>query len=194
MESTPTRPSDPRTDAMLIRDARRSPDAFRTLYDRHAAAIEAWLRRRTGDERVAFELTAETFAAAALSLRRFEDRAGGSAAPWLYGIAANHLRRYHGSRRIETAARRRLGIPPTQYVAEFDEVEERDSTARLAPALRSAVDELPEGQQRALELRVVRELPYAEVGAELGCSPLAARIRVSRALDTLAQALKGVTQ
>jgi len=31
----------------------------------------------------------------AVGLKRFRDEADGSAAPWLYGIAKNLLRRYH---------------------------------------------------------------------------------------------------
>jgi RNA polymerase sigma factor (sigma-70 family) len=183
-----------KSDATLIREAVKSPDAFRELYDRHVAELLSWLERRTGNPILAFELTAETFAEAALGLGRFEDRANGSAAPWLFGIAANLLRRYYVSRRVDTRARRRLGLPPAAVEAEYEEVEERDETERLSPALRSAVSNLPEGQQQALELRVVHELPYADVADALGCSPLAARLRVSRALGALAQSLKGAAR
>jgi len=183
-----------KSDAMLIEEARKSPQAFRELYDRHVAELLSWLERRTGNPTLAFELTAETFAEAALGLRRFEDRANGSAAPWLFGIAANLLRRYYASQRVETRARRRLGVPPTAFDDGLDEVDERDASERMAPALRSAVDHLPESQRRALELRVVHELPYAAVADELGCSPLAARIRVSRALGALAQSLRGASR
>ena len=58
--------------------------------------------------------------------------------------------------------------------------------------LRSALSDLPAGQQRAVELRIVRELDYDEVARELGTTVVAARIRVMRALKSLAEALKGV--
>jgi RNA polymerase sigma-70 factor (ECF subfamily) len=57
--------------------------------------------------------------------------------------------------------------------------------------LRCALSDLPAGQQRAIELRVVRELGYDDVARELGTTPVAARIRVMRALKSLADALKG---
>ena len=75
-------------DALLIREARTDPDAFGELYRRHAQAVHSFVRGRV-PERVAGELTAETFAQAALSLKRFRDEAGGSGLPWLYGIARN---------------------------------------------------------------------------------------------------------
>lgn len=54
------------SDAQLIRAARNDPDAFAELYRRHLRTIHAYLCART-PERAAGELTAETFAQAALS-------------------------------------------------------------------------------------------------------------------------------
>ncbi len=79
------------TDAELILAARRDPEAFAELYRRHVEALYRFFRARVPHD-AAGELTAETFAQAALSLRRFRDVAGGSAAPWLFGIARNLLR------------------------------------------------------------------------------------------------------
>lgn len=83
-----------KTDAELIRAARTDPAAFAELYRRHAGTIDRYLRSRA-DSGAASELVAETFAQAALSLRRFRDERQGSALPWLYGIAANLVRTYH---------------------------------------------------------------------------------------------------
>ena len=73
------------TDAELLRRAHDDPAAFRRLYERHAAAVHAYHLRRTGSPDAAQDLTAETFAQAWTARRRFSDRAGGSAAPWLFG-------------------------------------------------------------------------------------------------------------
>lgn len=179
-----------KTDAQLIREARTDPDAFAVLYERHVRSLHGWLRTRTGDSAVAMDLTAETFARAALGLRRFRDRRGGSAAPWLHGIAANLLRTYYERNRVETAARQRLGVPLASWDA-LDEVDERARAESLRPALHDALDELPAGQRRALELRVVEDRPYGEVAALLGTSEVAARLRVMRALGSLSRKLKG---
>ncbi len=178
------------TDAQLIRAARNDPDAFGEVYGRHVLAIHGFFRTRAPHS-VSGELTAETFAQAALSLRRFRDEADGSALPWLYGIARNLLRRYHANEKVETRARIRLGIPITSYEVDLDAADERLDAERLAPDLAVALDALPTGQREALELRVVKELPYDEVASSLGCSQVAARIRVTRALGTLSRVLKG---
>jgi RNA polymerase sigma-70 factor (ECF subfamily) len=180
-----------RTDAELIQAARGDPDAFAELYRRHVRAVHGFFRPRV-PRQAAGELTAETFAQAALSLRRFRDRAGGSALPWLYGIARNLLRRYHEQERVETRARTRLGMPLRFYDLDEEAADERLDAARVRPALSAALEALPPSQREAVRLRVVDELPYRQVARSLGCSEVAARIRVNRALVTLSRVMKGV--
>src|SRR4051795_1647063 len=133
-----------RTDADLLAAASGDPLAFREFYDRYAAWVHSWFARQTGSESAALDLTAETFAQAWHSLRRFRDMADGSAAPWLFGIARNLLRQYYKHNRIETAARERLGLPLAFAESEdYDAVDERVAAAAMAPALAVAVDGLP---------------------------------------------------
>jgi RNA polymerase sigma factor (sigma-70 family) len=181
-----------RTDAQLLVAARTDPQAFREFYERYAVWMRSWFQRQTGSENAALDLTAETFAQAWRMLRRFKDMADGSGAPWLFGIARNLLRQYHKHNRIETQARARLGLPVDwEGTDEYDAVEERISAGTMRPALLDAVSSLPADQQRALELRVVQQLPYEEVAGRLDCSINAARLRVSRALRALTAELKG---
>ena len=181
-----------KSDAELVREARRDPDALGELYRRHAPRLHSWLRSQVSPQ-IACELTAETFAEAALSLRRFEDRGAGSASPWLFGIAKNLLRRYFERERVDRKARRRLGMPEPAHEPGLDRVEERDRAERMRPSLAAALATLPPGQRRALELRVIEELPYDQVASSLSCSEGAARIRVTRALGSLSERLKGAS-
>jgi RNA polymerase sigma-70 factor (ECF subfamily) len=170
-----------RTDAELIRDSASDEAAFGELYRRHSAAIYAWFRRRI--DWAASDLTAETFAQAWLSRKRFRPDVADSAFPWLLGVARNVLRESARRQRIETRARERLGLP-LDLAAEdgYASVEER-----LSPraALAVALEALPEHEREALELRVVEELPYNDVAKRLAIRPAAARLRVSRALRRL---------
>jgi RNA polymerase sigma factor (sigma-70 family) len=169
-------------DAELIRAAGSDPSAFGALYERHASHIHAWFRRRLAW--AASDLTAETFAQAWLSRDRFGDERGGSALPWLLGIARNVLRETIRHDRVESRARERLGLPLD--LASEDGYAAVD--ARLSPriALAEALEDLPEHEREALELHVVDELPYDEVAEQLSIRPAAARLRVSRALRRLA--------
>jgi RNA polymerase sigma factor (sigma-70 family) len=178
-----TRAHEKSTDAELLRRSRRSAEAFRALYDRYAERVHRFLVRRTGDEQVALELTAETFSAAWLSRTRFEDRAGGSAGPWLFGIARNVLAQSVRSRALERRARERLGVvlasEPSSAAAEQAWLDGLDGD--LAAALAS----LGDGERRAVELRVLDGLDYDEIAGELGISRGAARVRVFRGLGRL---------
>lgn len=75
-----------RSDAKLLAAARDDPEAFRVLYDRYATRVHGYFANRTRDGDAAMDLTAETFAQAWFVRKRFEDRAKGSAGPWLFGI------------------------------------------------------------------------------------------------------------
>jgi len=178
-----------KTDAQLIADARLDAEAFADLYRRHVKRVYVWLRQRAPDVD-ASELTAETFAQAAVSLKRFRAPDSGSALPWLIGIANNLLKRYYERQRVEDRARRRLGMPARSYEDDpVDRLDERLRAADLSSVLDTALAELPPSQRDALELRVVEELPYEEVASRLDCTELAARLRVMRALRSLKRAL-----
>lgn len=170
-----------RTDAELIHAAQSEAAAFAELYRRHVSTVHGWFRRRL--EWAAADLTAEAFAQAWLCRRSFRDEAGGSALPWLLGIARNVARESARRDEVETRARRRLGLP-TDLASEDGYAAVED---RLSPsvALEEALETLPAHEREALELRVVGELPYDDVAARLGLRPAAARLRVSRALRRL---------
>jgi RNA polymerase sigma-70 factor (ECF subfamily) len=178
---TGVRHSNDRTDAELMQAAEADESAFAELYGRHVSTVHAWFRRRL--EWAANDLTAETFAQAWLSRRRFRDQAEGSALPWLLGIARNVARESARQNAVESRARRRLGLP-TDLASEdgYAAVEER-----LSPrvALARGLEALPGHEREALELRVVDELPYKQVADRLSVRPAAARLRVSRALRRL---------
>ena len=182
----------PQTDAELLTAARTDPQAFREFYERYAVWMRAWFQRQTRSETAALDLTAETFAQAWRSVKRFRDEADGSGAPWLFGIARNLLRQYHKHNRIETAARERLGMPLAFAECEdYERVDERITAHAMGPALKLAMRALPRDQRRALELRVIEQLDYEEVAGRLGCSQNAARLRVSRGLRALTMSIRG---
>lgn len=170
------------SDSELIQAAGSDAAAFGALYERHALRVYTWCRRRL--EWAASDLTAETFAQAWLSRDRFRDEHSGSALPWLLGIARNVVRETIRLDRVETRGRERLGLPLDLAAEEgYAAVEER-----LSPrtALAAALDQLPEHEREALELRVMGDLPYDQVAERLAIQPAAARLRVSRALRRLA--------
>ena len=167
------------SDAELLR--LDDSEAFAEVYRRHSHEVYSWAQARTGE--YAADLTAEVFARAWGSRRRFRDEARGSALPWLLGISRNVLRTSLRKREIESKGRRRLGMPTS--IGEdpgYDTVEDRLS---FSSAVIRAFADLPESERQLLILRLVEERPYREIARRLGCTPVAARLRVSRSLRRL---------
>jgi hypothetical protein len=83
-EDMASEPGSP-TDAQVIEQSLRSPEAFATLFDPHAGAIYRYAAIRLGTD-VADDVMSETFYLAFRGRRRF-DLSRENARPWLYGIA-----------------------------------------------------------------------------------------------------------
>jgi RNA polymerase sigma-70 factor (ECF subfamily) len=60
-----------RSDTELLLAARTSPEPFGVFYERHFASVLAFFRRRVSNPEQAFDLAAETFAAALASCLAF---------------------------------------------------------------------------------------------------------------------------
>jgi RNA polymerase sigma-70 factor (ECF subfamily) len=183
--------ADPNTlpDAELMRRSRTDDGAFRAIYDRHASRVLRFLEARCDVRETALDLTSEVFARAWLHRRRFRDEAGGSALPWLYGIARNVLRASLERGRIEGEARRKLGLEVREQPIEPDAGWLVDEPGEVEAAL----TRLPVSERDAVSLRVVESLAYRDVAARLDCSEAAARVRVHRGLSRLRAILKEAT-
>ena len=140
-----------RSDAALLRRARRDPDGFVTVCRRHGEGLQMWLQRELGDDLLAQELLADTFAAAWPACGRFRDQ-GEGAAPWLHGIARNLVRRLRRDEAIETRARQRLGLP-TLEPDDFEPIIERLGAGQEFETFSEEFARLPAEQREALELR-----------------------------------------
>jgi RNA polymerase sigma factor (sigma-70 family) len=176
------------TDAALLAAARADPEAFRELYGRYADRIHRYFLRRTREAESAYDLTAETFAQAWLVRARFVDLADGSAAPWLYGIARNVLLMSVRRGELERGAAQRLGV--LERLGRDDIASAAPPGEAWADGADELLDTLPPSQREAVRLRVLEDLEYAEVAAQLGTSPSAARVRVHRGLSALRARLR----
>ena len=170
---------------LLVRVSRDDVEAYGVLYRRWSQRLAAFFYRRTSDWEASRDLTAETFAVVWVRRRRFRFR-GVAGSAWLFGIARRELGRFRRRKGVEKRALARLGV----RVPEWDWV----STVRVeeivdAEAWRDRLDNglagLSGAERSAVQLRVVQDLSYAETAAALGCSEVAARVRVHRALRKL---------
>lgn len=178
--------------AYLVRGSGNRAEAFGDFYSHHFDRIVAYLARSVCDPDLALELTAETFAQAYVGWGRFRGSTPEEAQAWIYRIASRQLARYYRRGRAERRAMKRLRIELPHIDAHTRAaVDELADLEGLRSALRTELQRLPGSQRDALWLRIVEELPYAEVGHRLNISEQAARARVSRSLRSLSGALAG---
>ena len=173
------------SDEELLAATRRRPEAFGTFYRRHERAMLVFFLRRTASAELAADLTAEVFAAALASSRRF--RPGKTpAVAWLYGIASNKLADSRNRGRVEERARRRLPAEPLRLTDEaLERVEALADAERGAEVVNELLDQLPPDQRDAVRAHILEERGYEEIATELECSQAVIRQRVSRGLQTL---------
>jgi RNA polymerase sigma factor (sigma-70 family) len=165
-------------DLLLSEDA----DDFGLFYDRYIDMLLGYFARRAGDPEVAADLTAETFAAALASRRRFR-RSKTPAVAWLFGIAQHKLADYRRRGAAEDRMRRRLGIERVPVG-----VEDRELIAMLGrDAAWQLIDELPPEQREAVRAHVLDDQPYADIAVATDTSEAVVRKRVSRGLGALRQ-------
>jgi len=176
--------------AEQLRRSVRQPEAFGDFFDAYFEDLLSYLTRRTCDAEAGLDLTAESFAQAYLSRRRFRGSTEGEAAGWLYRIAKRQLARYFKRGEAERRALRRLGLERPELDLETErQIEQLAALDEVRATLNVQLSELSPARREALRLRVIDELPYREVARRLEISEAAARARVSRALRDLAAAL-----
>ncbi|MFZ1995008.1 MAG: RNA polymerase sigma factor [Solirubrobacteraceae bacterium] len=177
-------------DAGLLLAAASGDDrAFAEFYRRWLPSVTSYHLRRTRSTEVAFDLTAETFAAVVADLGRF-DPVRGSAAGWLFEIAEHKLLDSMRRARVESSARVRLGHEPVML--EDRDLQRVEELASLGDGrqLDRLLAQLPAAQRDAVRARVLEERSYAEIAGEMECSEAVVRQRVHRGLSRLRERLK----
>jgi RNA polymerase sigma-70 factor, ECF subfamily len=164
-------------------------DAFDEIVERTSIEVHGLALRLTGNEDDACDVVQEAYLRAFRSIRRFRGEA--SVTTWLYRIVANCSANHHrtSKRRRETP----LNAPVAESVVSTDaleagsdglilRVDERDrlieALNRLSPALRAPI-----------VLHDVYGFAHADIGASLGISRSAAKVRLHRARRQLKEAL-----
>jgi RNA polymerase sigma-70 factor (ECF subfamily) len=169
-----------RSDTELLLASRTCAEPFGVFYERHFASVLAFFRRRVPGPEEAFDLAAETFAAALGSVPRFQP---GPEPPqaWLFAIARHKLSEALRSSRVQDEARRALAMEPIQL--DDEAVEILEATADAPPI--ELLETLTAEQREAIEAHHIEERGYAAIAADLRCSESVIRKRVSRGLAAL---------
>lgn len=153
-------------------------EAFETIYGALASPLKGYLRVLARDGTVADDLLQETFLQLHRVRHTYQPRR--PVKPWVYAIARNvflmHRRASSRRGRHEVIADDELpdvAVPP--------DIEALGD----GPTVRNALASLPEARREPLVLHHIVGLSFKEVGAVLGISEGAAKVRAHRALREL---------
>ena len=152
------------------------------LFALHHAEIYAYIFRMVRDADVAADFAQDTFIKAYKAQDSLEDRA--KARAWLYQIAhrvvLDEMRRRRIVRFIPWTGESHGAAPSAEHLA---------MEMRLSGPLARALARIPERQRAALLLAEVNDLTGLELAQTLGISHVAARALLTRARESLRQAL-----
>lgn len=181
-------PPDDALDGIVDGVRRGDPDAIAAAYLEVAPALRAFLRGQVSHGEVADDLVEQTF------LELVEDHAtirgdGRSLRGWLFRAARHNL--YDWRRR----AARRSDHELTEMMratleSDAPGPEEIVGDAHDAHLIREAMQELTPDQREVLELRLIAELPIAEVAEITGKTGGAVKQLQHRGLRSLSRALE----
>ena len=169
-------------EALMLALQRGELMAFDVLFRRHYESVRALCERLMSVPGVGDDLAQETF----LRVLRHRSTYRGDArfTTWLYRIARNAA--------LEQVARnardRRIAERWRQEAPASIEPDRLENTERLAMAMQSLTPE----QREVLVLCRYHDLPFSEIGAILGCTAGAARVRAHRALTALRHAYESL--
>jgi RNA polymerase sigma-70 factor (ECF subfamily) len=161
--------------------AGRGQEAFERLlpaYRRRVLGLAYGILR---DRAAAEDLAQEVFVKLWQALPRYDGRA--QLSTWIYAITRN------AAVSALRARRRELSLADEAVAAEVEGVAAPDAAAAEDPALRRAIDRLPEKQRQAITLYYMDERSVEEVADMMGIPANTVKTHLHRARASLAAAL-----
>lgn len=177
-------------DSELAAACNNDPEAFARLYERHFAAVYAYVRYRVDDRASADDITAVVFTAALTGIRTYQPGRGTFRA-WLVAIARNRIRDHHRRRArwkwrpLDWISDRPASTPDPSALLELDQ----RRTAVLA-----AVAILTDRERDIMGLKFGAGLANTEIAAATGLSESYVGVIIYRALGRLRKRLDSVEE
>ena len=165
----------------LVERAKRDPQEFGALYDRHFQQIYRFIYSRVREQTAAEDVTSEVFIKALKAIPRYQDT-GRPFAAWLYQIAVNAI------------ADRYRTQKPSQPLEDFhdlavagpaleDEAVQHDEMKRIW----FLVEQLPAQQRTALILKFQEDMKIEDIAVAMGKSSGAVKLLIHRGVSKLRQ-------
>ena len=175
----------------LVRQARKSPDAFAKLYDQYYPKIFGYVLRRSANLEAAQDITSETFLKALGKLWQFQWR-NVSFSSWLYKIATNEISQYfrkaeyRKSVSLEELQERGLELlSPHDPESELIEAQEKLKQHQDFLEIQEKISRLSAKYQEVIALRFFENKQINEIAEILGKREGTIKSLLHRAVEKL---------
>ncbi|ORT99732.1 RNA polymerase, sigma-24 subunit, ECF subfamily [Anaerovibrio sp. JC8] len=164
------------------RQAITDEEAFTELYEYYFPRVYQYLLGKTKDSSLADEFVSKTFLNMYQHLRDYDpDR--GAFSTWLFRIAQNVVNKYYGSKAYTAH---------TAWDEDFDPADPQQATPEQQyvdkeqdEELKAAIMQLPERDQKILEMTYWLNMKSNEIGEALGMAPSSVRVALKQARERL---------
>jgi len=173
-------------EAVLVAEAKNTPAAFGTLYERYIDRVYAYIYHRVGNAQDTEDLTARTFYRALDKLHTYEDR-GLPFSAWLFRIAHNLVANWHR----DHSRRNFLSLDRLWFHSgDGDTPEAKVEAEERHEALWDAINELPDDRRNLLLYKFSSRLSNLEIGEMMNKSESAIKSLYFRTLSALRMELE----
>jgi RNA polymerase sigma-70 factor (ECF subfamily) len=162
--------------------AQRDSKNFRFLYEANYEAIFRFLYRKTNDEELAADLTAQTFVKALTNIQKFEYK-GVPFSAWLYRIASNEFLKY--CRKEKRMPVYSLEKETAKKLTNFSEELADERQEERIDKLTKVLETLKTKDMQVIELRFFENKSFKEIGFILETTESAAKMRTYRILEKI---------
>ena len=174
-------------DALMLSVQRGQAGLFAEIFRRYRDPVYNYLRRMTGDDDRAQELTQEVFLHALRASRTY--KADGRFRAWLYRIATNLARTEHARKTTETDGLERLRHEASGFHDDGGRLGDGLETDERKAIVHEALMRLSERERSVVVLRHYQDMKFREIAEVLDLNEATVKSRMRYALEKLSRHL-----
>jgi RNA polymerase sigma-70 factor (ECF subfamily) len=172
----------------LIEAAKKNPARFSLLYNKYYRQIFLFVFKRTEEEELCADITAQVFLKAMLKLPQYQFK-GVPFSAWLYRIASNEVNQHfreQKSKRVVSMEKSDI----ERLMRQADDAPGDDHVTLYHEVVLETLSEMDPEDVEIIELRFFEQRPFKEVADILGITENNAKVKVYRIIERLKKRLE----
>lgn len=161
-------------------------EALATLYEKYFDRVLQYAYRRSFDQQIAYDITANTFVKVAENIREFKPKHENAFVGWLFRIASNEVVAYY--RKPEKYSSN-LGLDEDLVHDDYESDQQSDAelldTIALYKQLYVSMRKLKPKEQTVIDLYYFERMSYKEIAHSTGMKESAIGVTLHRAVKKL---------